>query len=53
MYLLQIDDNKLAHDTNLPIDSTNNLKVDRTDINCLFKSLKFPWTFISDIISGK
>ena len=35
MYLLQIDGNKSAHDTNLPIDSTNNLKVDRTDINCL------------------
>jgi hypothetical protein len=35
MYLLQIDGNKSAHDTNLPIDYTNNPKVDGTDINCL------------------
>jgi hypothetical protein len=35
MYLLQFDGNKSAHDTNLPIDSTNNPKVDGTDINCL------------------
>ena len=35
MYLLQIDGSKSVHDTNLPIDSSNNLKVDRTEINCL------------------
>ena len=35
MYLLQIDGNKSAHDSNLPIDYTNNPKVDGTDINCL------------------
>ena len=35
MYLLQIDGSKSVHDTILPIDSSNNLKVDRTEINCL------------------
>ena len=33
--LLQIDGSKSVHNTNLPIDSSNNLKVDRTEINCL------------------
>ena len=35
VYLPQIDGSKSVHDTNLPIDSSNNLRVDRTDINCL------------------